>query len=73
MKIKITNLQNKFYNPINATNCKDFINQFFQICDIPNFTCNYCKHLEEIWEYLEYNDTFVDDTEYTGFIFINCD
>lgn len=72
MKIKITNLQNKFYNPFNTTNCKDFINQFYRVCDKPDLIGNYYNHLEEIWEHLKDN-TFVDDTEYTGYIFINCD
>ena len=73
MKIKIIDNQGEFYQTINAINCEDFVNQFLQDCDESDFDEEEIEHWKDIYNHLDDDHHVVDDTEYTGYMFINCD
>lgn len=71
MKIKIIS-DGVFCGTINAINCEDFANQYMQ--DYNNELCEESlEHIKEVYDHLDDGNDIVDDTEYSGYVFVNCD
>lgn len=69
MKIKIIS-DGVFCGTINAINAEDFANQIMQDFDPDE---DLFEHSKEIYDHLDDDNDIVDDTEYSGYVFVNCD